>query len=189
MVLVPDIDTVGGRMPTAEDRFRLLYERHVDDLERFVRRRIHDAEVRDVVTDVFMVAWRRIADVPDDPLPWLYRTAALVLANQIRGLTRRSRLTARVADHLDASVGDHADDVATRVSVAAAFQRLPEAHAEALRLVAWEALSMREAAKVAGCSTAAFVMRLHRARVLLRRELDLTAAPATRLATLTGENR
>jgi RNA polymerase sigma-70 factor (ECF subfamily) len=106
-------------------------------------------------------------------------TATLVLANEVRGLTRRSRLATRVADHIDTSVRDHADEVATRVSVAAAFQRLPETHTEALRLVTWEALSMRDAATVAGCSTVAFAMRLHRARARLKRELHLTSAVVT----------
>jgi RNA polymerase sigma-70 factor (ECF subfamily) len=36
------------------------------------------------LAETFLVAWRRLDDVPDDPLPWLYRVARRVLANQRR---------------------------------------------------------------------------------------------------------
>ncbi|GAA4958990.1 RNA polymerase sigma factor [Actinoplanes utahensis] len=170
-------------MDTVEDRFTRLYRHHYPAVERYVRRRIEDADVRDVVADVFLVAWRRIGDVPPDPLPWLYGTARHVLANERRGAQRRTSLAARVAGHTDGESADHADTVAGRLSVAAAFDRLPDADAEALRLVSWEGLSLRQAARALDCSVPAFAMRLHRARARLRREL----APALSATTLEGE--
>ncbi|MGX6600933.1 sigma factor [Micromonosporaceae bacterium Da 78-11] len=145
-------------MATAEDRFTRLYEQHYDAVERYVRRRADDAAVRDVVAEVFVVAWRRLAELPGEPLPWLYGTARRVLANEVRGAQRRTRLAARVADHVDPASRDHADEVAGRLSVAAAFRRLPEADAEASRLVAWESLGLRDAARAAGCSLPAFAI-------------------------------
>ncbi len=41
---------------------------------RFVRRRIADNN-DDVVSTVFMIAWRRLDRVPDDPRPWLFGVA------------------------------------------------------------------------------------------------------------------
>lgn len=166
-------------MATAEDQFTRLYEQHYDAVERYVRRRIDDSAVRDVVAEVFVVAWRRHDELPADPLPWLYGVARRVLSNEVRGVRRRTQLATRVADHVGAHHLDHADDVAMGVSVAAAFRRLPETDAEALRLVAWEDLTLRQAAKAAGCSAPAFAMRLHRARARLIRELSAT--PAIRL--------
>jgi RNA polymerase sigma-70 factor (ECF subfamily) len=171
---------------TAEDRFTQLYEQHYDAVERYVRRRIDDSGVRDVVAEVFLVAWRRFADLPAEPLPWLYGTARRVLANEVRGAQRRGRLVTRFAADADVETRDHAEDVASRVSVAEAFQRLSDADAEALRLVAWEGLSLRKAARAAGCSFPAFAMRLHRARARLLRGLAET--PPTRLAAMTGEH-
>jgi RNA polymerase sigma-70 factor (ECF subfamily) len=159
-------------MATAEDRFTRLYRLHYDAVERYVRRRIHHGAVRDVVAEVFLTAWRRLPDVPADPLPWLYGTARRTLANELRGTHRRVRLADRVAGHTDVDVRDHADDVAGRVSLAAALDRLAEPDAEALRLVAWECLTLRQAARAAGCSLPAFAMRLHRARARLRQELS-----------------
>jgi RNA polymerase sigma factor (sigma-70 family) len=173
-------------MVTAETRFTLLYEQQYDAVARYVRRRADDDAVRDIVAEVFLVAWRRLADLPDHPLPWLYGTARRVLANEVRGARRRTRLESRVADHLDSEVRDHADDVAGQVSIAAALHHLSEVDAEALRLVAWECLSMRQAAQAAECTLPAFVMRLHRARARLRRAL--TTTPPPRFVAMTGEH-
>ena len=164
-------------MDDFEDRFTRLYRQHHPAVERYVRRRIEDADVRDVVADVFLVAWRRIGDVPPDPLPWLYGTARHVLANERRGAQRRTSLATRIAGHTDGTDADHADDVADRLSVAAAFDRLADADAEALRLVSWEGLTLRQAARALGCSVPAFAMRLHRARTRLRRELTPVPSP------------
>jgi RNA polymerase sigma-70 factor (ECF subfamily) len=43
----------------------------------------------DVVAETFLVAWRRLDDVPADPLPWLYGVARRVLAR----LSERDRET------------------------------------------------------------------------------------------------
>jgi RNA polymerase sigma factor (sigma-70 family) len=161
-------------MATAEDRFTRIYEEHYDAVERYVRRRADDAVVRDVVAEVFLVVWRRFDEVPSDPLPWLYGTARKVLANELRGDRRRTQLVARVAERVSTEIDDHAEDVVGLVSMAAALDRLSEPDQEALRLVAWEGLNLREAARAAGCSITAFAMRLSRARSRLRQEMTWT---------------
>jgi RNA polymerase sigma-70 factor (ECF subfamily) len=40
------------------------------------------------VAAVFLVDWRRFADVPDDARPWLFAVARKTIANQNRGLRR-----------------------------------------------------------------------------------------------------
>lgn len=160
-------------MPTNEARFTAMYERYYDDIDRYVRRRAPDLPVRDVVAEVFLVAWRRPKEVPAaNPLPWLYGVARRTLANEVRFARRARSLTERVGSHADPHVPDHGDGVADRLSVAAAFDVLPEADREALRLVAWEGLSTKDAAKAAGCSLPAMTMRLSRARRRFRAALD-----------------
>jgi RNA polymerase sigma-70 factor (ECF subfamily) len=63
--------------------------------------------------------------------------------------------------------------------VLAALATLPANDQEALRLTEWEELDQATAARVAGCSTTAFKVRLHRARRRLARALNEQAAPAT----------
>lgn len=60
---------------------------------------------------------------------------------------------------------DGADEVALeRVTVLRALLQLSAEDREALMLSVWDGMSYRSAAKVVGCSTAAFGVRLHRAR-------------------------
>lgn len=86
-----------------------------------------------------MVVWRRLAEVPADDrvLPWLYGVARHVLANEFRQARRARQLTEHVASQprVDTSP-DHADAVADRQGVAAAFDGLPDADRELLRLIA-----------------------------------------------------
>ena len=163
-------------MSTAEQRFTEMYERHYADVERYVRRRAADVAVRDVVAEVFLVGWRRFDELPDPALPWLYGVARKILANELRGIERSGRLQARVMSMADPHVRDYAEDVAGRLAVAAAFDSLPHLDQETLRVIAWEQLSLRDAAKAQGCSVATFGMRLHRARRRLRRALDAASA-------------
>ena len=64
-----------------------------------------------------------------------------------------------------------------------ALGRLPEHEQEVLLLVAWDGLSVRDAAKVMGCSSGAFRVRMHRARRLLEAAVaaDEAHVPGTRL--------
>ncbi|MFB6397807.1 RNA polymerase sigma factor [Polymorphospora lycopeni] len=169
-------------MDLAEDRFTELYERHHGDVWRYVSRRVVGADVGDVVAEVFLVAWRRLGDVPAGAaLPWLYGVARLVLANEARGRRRWRELTLRMAAEPDRSVvADHADEVIGQRDVAVAFDQLSAADQEILRLVAWERLSPAEAAVVLGCSRATFAMRLMRARRRLRARLGAVSDGAGR---------
>jgi hypothetical protein len=66
---------------------------------------------------------------------------------------------------------DVADAVSERLSVLTALAALPEADRELLTLVAWYGLKPNEAARVVGCSTATYFVRLHRARRRLERAM------------------
>ena len=63
----------------AQARFEALYREHGGAVRRYVRRRAEAQSADDVVADVFVVAWRRLSDIPDDPLPWLLGVARRVL--------------------------------------------------------------------------------------------------------------
>lgn len=169
-------------MSTPEERFTALYRRHYDDVDRYVRRRAPDLAVRDVVAEVFLVAWRRPREVPwSNPLPWLYGVARRTLANEVRS-TRRSRSLVERVGQVEGNavrvVADHSADVADRIAVAAAFDALAEADREVLRLVCWEGLSVREAAIAVGCSLPAMTMRLSRARRRFKAALGAPPVPS-----------
>ena len=74
------------------ERFRTLFEQAWPDVERYARRRVGPDASADVAADTFAIAWRRFAELPHDPLPWLYGVARRVVANHRRGAERAGRL-------------------------------------------------------------------------------------------------
>jgi RNA polymerase sigma-70 factor (ECF subfamily) len=137
----------------------------------YARRHSDAAMAQDVVSETFLVAWRRRSDVPDEPLPWLLVVARNLISNKRRGELRRDQLTETVARLAQvAGPGTGADhEVVERDVMLAALAELTELEREAVLLVAWDGLPNRDAARVAGCSTRAFEVRLSRARARLSR--------------------
>src|ERR1051326_6466260 len=72
----------------ADSRFQAIYERHLVDVTHYVRRRVAPDAVEDVVAETFLVCWRKLDEVPGDPLPWLYAVARKTLANHYRAMAR-----------------------------------------------------------------------------------------------------
>jgi len=160
------------------ERFRSLYAATYAELLRFVTRRVPPAQAEDVVADVFLVVWRRVADLPaevDDQRAWLFGIARHVLLNETRTRHRQDALAVRVADHLPEDHGVDPDLIARRLDLARAWPRLRAADQETIALTAWDGLTGSEAAAVLDISPVAYRLRLSRARAALRRHLDLAA--------------
>jgi RNA polymerase sigma-70 factor, ECF subfamily len=152
-------------------RFEQIYEEHREAVRAFVRRRAPESLVEDVVSETFLVCWRKLDRVPDEPLPWLYAVARKTLANQRRRLAREQRVG--VADR--ASAVAEPEPVRDTV-LAAAFAALSDGDREVLRLIAWEGLTLSQAAVVLGCSALACRVRYHRAKTRLARRLEASQA-------------
>ena len=148
--------------------FERLFSAHFRTVVAYARRRAAPAEADDAVAETFLVAWRRLEDVPADASAWLLGVARRVLANQRRAAARRSALAADVAH----TTAPELRPAATAAPVMQAIATLPERDRAALLLAAWEGLSTAEIAVALGCSRAAAKVRLHRARRKLRRSLD-----------------
>ena len=159
----------------AHSRFRRLFDDTERDLLAYALRRVARPEdAADVVAETFLVAWRRLDDVPpgEQARPWLYGVARRQLANQRRGQLRRSQLADRLRDELPAAVAAVAGGEDDRVlAVRAALARLDEADRELLALNGWERLSPGEIAVVLELPAVTLRSRLHRARKRLRAEL------------------
>lgn len=158
-------------------RFERIYAEHVEAVRAYVRRRAPQSAVEDVVADVFVVALRRIDDVPRNALPWLYGVARKTLANERR---KRARMQSDCT-----AIGSQAVEEAGPVGdpqLATAFAALTDADREILRLVAWEGLPFRDVARVLDVSPVAARVRFHRAKGRLRELLDGAASfrPDTR---------
>ncbi|MDA0168902.1 sigma-70 family RNA polymerase sigma factor [Solirubrobacter taibaiensis] len=154
----------------AERRFRALFDTHRRLVLGYALRRVDEpADAADVVAETFLVAWRRLGDVPEGEAAraWLLGVARRVLANHRRGERRRDGLADRLARELTTvSVDRDGDQVVRR-----ALERLSEEDRELLLLAGWEGLAPAEIAKATGTLAVTVRSRLHRARRRLRTEL------------------
>ncbi len=155
-----------------EDRFRALFEACSPAVLAYaVRRTANPTDAADVVAETFVVAWRRIGDVPvgDEARLWLFGVARRVLSNHRRGSLRRSRLADRLRTRLaDVHIEDPSAAVEAVQIVRAGLALLDDDDRELLLLTSWEGLTPTELAAVLGVPAATVRTRLHRARGRLR---------------------
>ena len=148
-----------------DERFEGLFRENYPAVRAYALRRTSGDAAQDVVSETFLVAWRRLDEVPADALPWLYGVARRVLANRRRTADRSAALEERLAGaEPRVAGGDPGERAGDAEILRIALGRLSEPSREALMLVAWHGLSGVRAARAAGCSRAAFAVRLHRAR-------------------------
>jgi RNA polymerase sigma-70 factor (ECF subfamily) len=164
-------------MTAPNERFEQLFRHHHQAVAAYAQRRVPGEMADDVVASTFLVAWRRLDDVPAESLPWLLGVARNVIATQQRGSRRRGALRVRL-EGTEPVPPAAVDEPSGRVQ--SALGRLSDDDREAITLTAWDGLQPAEAAAVLGQSPATFRVRLHRARRRLRRELDRAGQPDPR---------
>jgi RNA polymerase sigma factor (sigma-70 family) len=157
------------------ERFRRLHAETYPDLLRFVERRARPGDSEDIVATVFLTAWRRFDDLPDDARPWLFGVARKTMANRTRGLLRRQILDVRLMSAPPQEQPDDSTAVAARVDLESAWRSLRPADREVLALIAFDGLTSEQAATVLGCRRSAFAMRLGRARQRLQAALTTSS--------------
>jgi RNA polymerase sigma-70 factor, ECF subfamily len=164
--------------PRRDERFEDLFREHYAAVRGYALRRAPRDLAQEVVAETFLVAWRRLDDVPDDALPWLYGVARRVLANQRRSARRNVALERRLAGAVPTGgSGDPSESLGDKELVRSALARLSDREREALTLIAWHGLTGARAARAAGCTRSAFALRLHRARTRLASELSALESP------------
>ncbi|MGI5128061.1 RNA polymerase sigma factor [Pseudonocardia sp. CA-107938] len=161
------------------ERFTRLYRDHYDRVLAYALRRAPVEVAKEAVDETFLIAWRKLPDLPHRALPWLFVVTRNAINSHFRG---------RAVDVLDAELHrleagvDVSEAVTERTVVLQALAGLSATDREALMLTVWDGLSASDAGRVAGCSTTAFAVRLHRARrrlrdALARVDVDDTTGP------------
>ncbi|MFF8430577.1 RNA polymerase sigma factor [Streptomyces sp. NPDC016566] len=83
-------------MAEEAERFTALYDACRQHVWAYAVSRAGRQGADEVVSETFVIAWRRFADIPEPPLPWLLGVARNVLRDSARAQARREALTAEL---------------------------------------------------------------------------------------------
>lgn len=142
------------------------------DLLAYLQRRVGAEDAPDMLSETMLVAWRRVEDLPEAPEEarmWLFGIARGTLQNYQRGIRRRWALLDAIRGQLAANTSSPASD--SGLEVRDAINRLGEQHAEIIRLVHWDGLTLAEAAVILDIPASTARTRYQRAKESLRRSL------------------
>lgn len=165
------------RDANADAVFRRMYEAHYGEVLAYCLRRTGRSDAHDATSEVFLIAWRKINDLPeaDKVRSWLFGIAYRVLGHQWRSRSRYGRLKRKVAA-APRRVEPGPETLVVRRAedrrLLQAVDRLRRADQEILRLAGWEELPHADIAEMLGISIAAVDQRFHRAKRRLAREYD-----------------
>ena len=150
------------------ERFSSIFEQSYGRVYAYAARRVGTAHADDIAAETLLIAWRRGDVLPAEPLPWLYGIARNVVARHHDATARGQAIRRSLELERPSDSAEPAEDAA----LAAAWATLAPRDREVLALIAWEELSVRDAARALRCSAPVFSVRLHRARKRLERALD-----------------
>ena len=161
--------------------FGELYDRHVQQIYRFVYSRLREqAAAEDVTSEVFLRAMRSLPRYQDKGRPftaWLYQIAANLVNDRYRSARRVEDIDA-VYD-LSADLPDTGDVAARRDllrRIGQVIDRLPAAQRTAMVLKFQEDMKLEDIAAVLGKSEGAVKLLIHRGVTRLRAEIPAQGA-------------
>jgi len=149
------------------------------DLLAYLQRRVGFDDAPDLLGETMVVAWRRAAELPDDPeraRMWLFGVARGALLNHARGERRRWALADRIRGTRGTDAAAPAADDGSDVRDAIA--RLDPDLAEIVRMVHWDGFSLVETAEVLGIPASTVRGRYAKAKEELRTALGVGAGVA-----------
>ena len=183
---VTPVADVPCRSDALDEVLDRIYERHVADVDRWVRRLVGPREdVEDIVHEVFLIAVRRRGSFRGDASikTWLFRIAHNVVRGRRRCERVRRWLFARHAEKLPeecVAMVTPLEEIEQRERSArlyAALDRIPDNYRAALILYEIEGLSGEQVAEFLGVPLGTIWVRLHRGRAKLFHELSREEEP------------
>jgi len=170
-----DPDAVDATLAASGDAhaFERLYRGHLSRISSLTRRMLGDDDADDVIQDVFVRAWQKLATFRGEAAfgTWLHRLAVNVI------LGRRETLGIRRRRHLDGdtaleTVPGRRQSPEISLDFETAIGRLPEGARRVFVLHDVEGYRHDEIAEMLGLATGTSKSQLHRARMALRQHLE-----------------
>ncbi|MGH9066614.1 MAG: RNA polymerase sigma factor [Acidimicrobiales bacterium] len=161
--------------------FRVIFERHVDAIHRYLSRRVGWSLADDLVSETFVTAFRKRSGYRSgtpDAGPWLYGIATNLVRRHWQAEQRLLDLFARlgpeeeVLDTSEASI-ERLMAARQRPQLLAALADLDERFRDALLLHTWADLTYEEIAQTLDIPVGTVRSRLARARARLRESLEV----------------
>ena len=151
--------------------FAELHARHANMVHAILLARLPPSDAEEQVQEVFLVAWKKLAQLDDASLfgAWL----GAIARNRAVDWYRRRRPTEALDDARLESRSASSSDVAEAHNVLAAIRTLPEAYRETLVMRLCEGMSGPEIAEVTGLEPGSVRINLHRGMKLLRDKLGI----------------
>ena len=122
-------------------RFDAVFASYSSDVVAYCGWRAASAsDAQDAAAEVFLVAWRRLDELPegDAARVWLYATARRVIANQHRSTRRQAALYERLALQAPSPVPEPPSPELEEALVHEALRRVGPRDREVLLLSEWE---------------------------------------------------
>jgi RNA polymerase sigma-70 factor, ECF subfamily len=170
--------------------FRELLGRHEEHLLRLALRFVrNEQDAQEVLQDVFVATWRKLPGFEERAQigSWLYRVTVNAALMHLRMRKRRPKLVDFPAADASADVALSEQDLAPNRGfrpdellesrelgrvIQAAVEKLPSSLKSVFQVREVQGWSTRQTAKLLGLSEATVKTRLHRARLVLRQEVE-----------------
>lgn len=157
-----------------------IFRREAPSLLAYFSRRVQPVEdAADLLSETFVVAWRKVAEIPADPTEvrlWLFGVARKILSQHRRGAVRRTMLADRARTLLRHGAvaglnGQAHEDEDLSAHVRELIRFLNPTEQEIIALVYWDGFTQEEVARIMGRPSATIRSKLARARSHLREQL------------------
>lgn len=157
--------------------FEVLYKRHRDHVYALVWRICGGdaALAEDLLQEAFIRAWEKLASFRGESRfgTWLYRISVNVALSDRRSRMRRVGRETGIDEHIEREMTGRLDVRAgPQMDLERAISRLPERARTVLVLYDIEGYPHAEIAQMTGMAVGSSKAQLHRARKLMRKELE-----------------
>lgn len=158
--------------------FGMLFDRHAEIIHRYVARRVGQDAANDVMSETFLVAFRRREaydmDRPD-ARPWLFRIATVLLkqyrrieAREWQAFNSLGAVAAADVAGIEDFVGSRVDARIALAGIGTTLAQMASRDRDVLLLYAWEDLTYEEIGVALNIPIGTVRSRLNRARRKLR---------------------